>query len=177
MNRAEVIRQVFLWDKVAEQARARAAPFRAMLQAQANAEFEEQGIAPTWRLPEIASVLLPVTRTSAVVRDEEALAKWVNLHRPSEVALRVNPAYVEALRKGARIEGDVVTDKDGTVIPGMGVSKGGTPKSVTLTAEAEAKEVAAEAAGRVLDHVAVALHLPAMPDEPQPGEVAEDATA
>lgn len=174
MNRADVIRQVFLWDQVAAQAKARAAQFRAMLQADANAEFEEQGTAPTWRLPDIAQVVLPVSKTSAVVRDEEALAKWVNLHRPDEVSLRVRPSYVEALRKGARIDGDVVFDRDGTVIPGMGVSKGGIPKSVSLTPEADAKAVAAEAADRVLDGVAEALSLPALPEIGE-GEVPDAA--
>lgn len=170
MNRAEVIRQIFLWDRVAAQAKARAGRFRAMLQAEANAEFEEQGTAPTWRLPEIASVVLPVTHTSAVVRDEKALAKWVSVRRPDEVEMRVRSSYVEALRKGARIEGDVVMDKEGTVIPGMAVEPGGVPRSVTLTPEAGAKVVATEAADRVLDAVAASLDLPPVP-EPAEAEV------
>jgi hypothetical protein len=175
MNRAEVIRQVFLWDRVAEQAVAQAAVFRAMLQAEAVAEFKEQGTAPTWRLQDIAAVVLPISRTAPVVADHEALAKWVSLTRPSEVELRVRPAYVKALRDGARIAGDAVIDREGTVIPGMAVRDGGVPGSVTLTAEAAAKQVAAEAAERVLDMVAVALHLPAPPLPPEvDGEVAGD---
>lgn len=170
MNRAEVIRQILLWERVAEQATARAGRFRAMLQAEANAEYEEQGTAPSWRLPEIAAVVLPVSRTAAVVRDEQALAAWVRLHRPGEVAMRVNPAYVAALRKGARIEGDVVTDKDGTVIPGMEVVQGGAPMSVSLTPEPEAKAVAEEAAGQVIAEVAAGLGLASPEAEEVPGE-------
>jgi hypothetical protein len=174
MNRADLIRQILLWERVAEQATARAAAFRQQLQADANAEFDEQGTAPSWRLPDVAQVVLPVSRTAPVVRDHETLAKWVNLTRPAEVELRVRPAYVKALRDGARVDGNVVTDREGTVIPGMEVRPGGNPGSVTLTPEAPAREAAAEAAGRVLDMVAVSLHLPA-PPEAAGGEV-PDAT-
>jgi hypothetical protein len=160
VNRAEVIRQILLWERVAEQATARAAAFRAQLQADANAEFAEQGTAPTWRLPEIAQVVLPVSRTAAVVRDHEALAKWVHLRNPGEVELRVRLAFVKALRDGARIEGEAVVDRDGTVIPGMSVAPGGTPRAISVTPEGPAREVAAEAAERVLDMVAASLHLP-----------------
>lgn len=166
MNRADVIRQVFLWDRVAEQAKQRAGAFRAMLQVDANAEYDEQGTAPTWRLPDIAKVVLPVSKATAVVRDEGALTKWVHLRNPDEVELRVRPSYVEALRAGARIDGDVVTDKDGTVIPGMAAVPGGKPKTVMLTPEADAKAVAAEAAEKVLSLVADALHLPDVPEVP-----------
>lgn len=176
MNRADVIRQILLWERVAEQATARAAVFRQQLQADAAAEFDEQGTAPSWRLPDVAQVVLPVSRTAPVVADHEALAKWVSLVRPAEVELRVRPAYVKALRDAARVEGDVVIDKDGTVIPGMEVRPGGNPGSVTLTPESAGKEAAVEAAGRVLDLVAVSLHLPA-PDfaAPAEGEVGDDA--
>jgi hypothetical protein len=173
MNRADVIRQILLWERVAEQATARAAAFRQQLQANAVAELTEQGTAPSWRSPEVGLVFLPVSKTAPVVTDHEALAKWVSLTRPSEVEMRVRPAYVKALRDGARIEGDVVTDRDGTVIPGMEVRPGGNPGSVTFTPETPAREAAAEAAGRVLDLVAVSLHLPP-PDFDADGEVAGD---
>lgn len=164
MNRAEVIRQVFLWEQAGEAALRRAAQFRAMLQADAEAEYREQGTAPTWRLPDIAQVSLSISKAAPTVTDEEALAKWLSLTRPSEVELRPRPAFVTALKKAARVDGDVVVDRDGTVIPGMGVRQGGVAGSVRLVAEPEAKQVAADAAEQVLSLVAASLHLPAAPD-------------
>lgn len=172
MNRAEVIRQIFLWEKVAEQARARAAQFRVMLQADANAEYAEQGTAASWRVPALASVVLPISKTAVVVDDAAALAKWVQSAHPTEVeqVTRVRAAYLPALLRSVQPSGDLVVDEEGTVVPGLKVRPGGQPGSVTLTPEAEARQAATVVADAVLEQVATAMDLPAIPVQAAAGE-------
>jgi hypothetical protein len=167
MNRADQVRQALIWEAAAKRAYARAAQWKARLAADARAEFEEQGTAPTWRLPDLASVWLPVSHETVHVADPEAFAKWVQATHPGEVetVVQVRPAFQTATVQAARVDGEQVLDAEGTVIPGLAVKAGGEPLALQMRATDGAKPVLAEAAETVLANVAAALHLPPVPDE------------
>lgn len=171
MNRAETVRQALIWEAAARKAYARAAVWRGQLDADARAELAEQGTAPTWRLPQLATVTLPVSQESIVVSDAEALTKWVQANHPDEVetVTRVRPAFEQRLLAEAEPDGDVVTDGEGTVVPGLSVRPGGVPQSLRFVPTRDAKQVLGEAAEQVLARVAEALSLAPVPEQaPEP---------
>lgn len=168
MNRADAVKQAMIWDAAAKKAYARAARWREALDADARAELAEQGTAPTWRLPELGQVTLPVSHEAVIVTDREELAKWVQVNRPAEVetVIKVRPAFEAHLLQAGRIDGEQVIDAEGTVIPGLGVRPGGVPGTLTFRPSSAAKEALGQAAEAVLDAVSAALHLPAPPEVP-----------
>jgi hypothetical protein len=171
-----VVRQALIWEAAAKKAYARAARWREQLDADARAELAEQGTAPTWRLPDLAMVTLPVSKETVVVADLDRLAKWVQSTHPTEVetVVQVRPAFVTRLLAVARVDGELAVDGEGTVIPGLSVRPGGVPQTLRFTPTPEARLVLGEAAERVLDLVAVSLHLPAPPLPPE-GQVPDAA--
>lgn len=161
-----MIRQTLLWEQVAAAARAKAAKFREELTADAQAEYAEQGTAPTWRLPDIGTVTLPVSRDTVYVADEHALIEWVHRNAPEEIetTYRVRPAYVTALLDSVHavdgLDGYVVADNEGTVIPGLAVREGGQPGSLSFRPSPDAKRVAAAGAERLVESLESAIGQP-----------------
>ena len=159
MNRFEVIRRTLMWEQVAAAARAKSTALREQLTADARAEYAEQGTAPTWRLPDIGTVTLPVSKETVYVADEAALVEWVMRNMPTEVETihRVRASYLSRLTATARHDGAVVYDDEGTVIPGLAVRPGGQPQSLSFRPTADAKAVAAEGAGRLVESLESAI--------------------
>lgn len=169
MNRFEKIRQVLLWEQVAAAARAKAAVHRDELTQDAQAEYAEQGTAPTWRLPDIGTVSLPVSTERVVVADEPTLTAWVAAFHPDEVETltRVRPAFLTALLAECRgDEGGVVWMREGALVPGLAVRPGGQPQSLSFRPSPDAKRVAAAGAERLVESLEQQIGQPIVLAEP-----------
>lgn len=153
MNRQDLIRRVMLQEAMAAELAKRARADRDLLAADARAEFEKHGTAPTWRLPDLATVTLPVSKDTITVRDGAEFTAWVQRVRPEEIVPTVNPAFQMALMASLRIDGGRVIDADGTEIPGLAVRVGGQPKSLSLRAAPDAQAVLADAATVLVDRL------------------------
>lgn len=161
MNRAEMTRRVLLLEAAAAQLVTRAKTIRDELNADARAEFEEQGSAQTWRF-DIGTWSQGISKEAPTVSDSAALAGWVKQRYPSEVLEVVNPAFQKALLARLSPVGEVVSDPaTGEVVPGLGVRPGGQPLSLRFTPNGDAQAVALEAAGQLVEQVAGALGLEA----------------
>ena len=160
MNRADLVKTILLHEQLAAASRDRAAAARAELTAQAAAEYEREGMAPSWKLPDVGRVVLPTTEATPVVTDEAALLKWVAHRFPGEIEeiLQIRPAFAAALTKALIVDGDlVVFPETGEVVDGYTVRPGGVARSLTITPTAEAKGVARLYAEGLLDRFAADL--------------------
>lgn len=162
MNRADLTKQVLLYDQLAAAAKAKAAIARAELDMQAKAELETQGMAPTWRLPQVGTISLPVSQETVYVADEAALVAWVgNLDANAvvaEVTAKVRPEWHRELEKNLFVSGDVVLWKPtGEVIPGYAVRQGGQPMALRIVPSGEAKAMAREYAEGLLANFEASL--------------------
>jgi len=153
MNRAEIVRGVLIWEQVAAAAKERAGEFRERLNADARAEFDEQGTAPTWRLPDIGAVTLPVSVETPYVADMEALQKWAADRYPAEVetVVQLRPEFVAGLTARVIVDdGQVIDQTLGEVVPGFGVRAGGIPKALSIRPTPAAKSMIREVADGVI---------------------------
>ena len=136
MNRAEVIMR-YLAHKAA------AAAFRSQLEADARAEYEEHGTAPTWRVP-FSTVSAAIEHDGVEVVDETKVIAYLQRKHPGEVKTVVvvrNPTWLgnllaEAAERGVAVavdEKDRIIDEDGEEIPGVALRPGGTFKSISVT--------------------------------------------
>lgn len=167
MNRAEMTRMILTWEAVAARAQTMAAELRIQLDTAARAELEEQGTAPTWRMPDLATVTLPVSKPSVVVADQTALTKWAALRLPGEVELAIRPASLRALLRQVDADGDLIYLRDGgEVVPGLEVRPGGQPKALSIRADpAGMAQISAEA-DDIMAALAAALAEPVGVDNP-----------
>lgn len=166
MNRLEATRQVLKLEAAAAQLKERAKAVRLELDADAQQEFKEQGAAPTWRLADLGTWSLPVSKEAVYVDDDAALLAWVKteparLDEVVEITERVKPWYVAELLRLARIVDGHAIDDDGTVIPGLAVRPGGVPLSLRFKpnsdAMAVADQVGAKLAGQILDGLGITV--------------------
>lgn len=164
MNRTELVQACIWLDQLAAQAKAERAKLAAQLSADARAEFEEQGTAPTWRIPDVAVVAASVSHEAAFVSDEKAFVEWMAKRFPSEVetVTRVRPAWQTAFLSGLQSAGEVACAPDGEVVPGVSVRPGGEFAGVSIRATGAAKEVF----GRLAEHGLRRLALEAGPSVP-----------
>lgn len=157
MNRMEATRQVLLLEAAAAQINARAQSLRADLNADAVAEYEEQGSAQTWRF-DIGTWSQGVSKEAPVVEDASELAAWVKQRYPSEVVEVVNPAFQKALLARLSPVGESVMDRGtGEVVPGLGVREGGRPLTLRFKANGDALAVADQHAGQLVKEVTAGL--------------------
>lgn len=159
-------RQILTWEAVAAQAQARATQLRLQLAEDARAELDEQGTAPTWRIPGVATVTLPVTRSTVVVGDPVALTQWMVSRRPDEVELAIRKASLTALLRQVEVDGDLIFLPGGEVVPGLATRPGGEPRALTIRADpAGAAQIAAEA-DDIMAALSAALDEPVGVDAP-----------
>lgn len=172
MNRQELITRTLMLEQVAAEAKARAAALREQLTADARAELAEQGTAPTWRLPDIGTVTLPVSKETVYVRDEKALLEWCKAtpgENVVETIERVMPWYVADLLTLVRVvDGRVFVD-DEEEVPGLGVRPGGVPQSLSFRPSRDAQAVARAGAEKLVDDLERALDGPVVLAEPRDG--------
>lgn len=162
MNRADLTKTVLLYDQLAAAAKDKAAIARAELDRQAKAELESQGMAPTWRLPDVGTITLPISQETIYVSDADVLAKWAIDQAENAVGvvtkLVLNPEFQRELEKRLVVSGDVVVDSQtGEVVPGYAVRHGGLPMSLSIRPSADAKAVARVHAEGLLERFASSL--------------------
>lgn len=158
MNRAEMTRRVLLLEAAAAECKARAAKVRADLDADARAELAEQGTAPTWRLADVGTWSLPVSKEAPTVTDGAALVEWCKHRYPSEIVEVINPAFQSALLARLSPVGEAVVDPaTGEVVPGLGVRPGGQPLALRFKPAGDARAVADQAAEALVGKVMAEL--------------------
>jgi hypothetical protein len=166
-NRAELVRSILIWERAAARIADITADLRSQLAADARAEYDEQGTAPTWRLPDLATVTLPVSKTAVVVTDERELVKWAVVRRPDAIEPRIRPASLKALLSEVVTDGELPHLEDGEFVPGVEVRPGGIPKALSVRASAEAAGVLKAEAASVLAAIAAAMGEPVGLESPE----------
>ena len=167
MNRSDLIKAVIWLDQVASQAKSEAAKLRDELAADARAEFDEQGAAPTWRIPDLATVAASVSHESAYVEHEAEFTRWVAERYPHNIAQVVRPAFAKVLLESAAIHyhgADLIAadPETGEVIPGVAVRPGGVFAGLSIRPTSAAREVFGALASHGLRELA-AKASPAVP--------------
>lgn len=162
MNRAELVKQVLLYDQLAAAAKAKSAVYREQLDTQARAELEQQGMAPTWRLPDIGTVTLPVSQETLYVADVKARDAWLAQHYPDaileEVVHTADRVFVAQLEKSLAVtDGLIVDPGTGTEVPGYAIRPGGMPQSLTIRPTSDAKAIVREYADGLLERFEAGL--------------------
>lgn len=158
MNRAEQIQQILRLEGIATAARRLAEQHREALAEQARAELAEQGTAPTWRMPGLGVVTMPLSREAAVVADPAALLAWAAERYPTEVETihQVRAAFQTTLLGRAVCDGDVVVDPaTGEIVPGLAVRPGGQPRALTIRADKQVTTAAVQAGREWLEGMAL----------------------
>jgi hypothetical protein len=156
VNRSDRLQQIMRLEALAAAAKTAAADHRAELGAEAAAEFEREGTAPTWRLSDLGTITLPVSKETAYVSDARAFVEWCALRYPSEVETiaQLRPAFQAALLARLHLEGSSAVDPaTGEEVPGLAVRPGGIPKSLTIRATPEAGAVFAEVGRQMLERL------------------------
>jgi hypothetical protein len=163
VNRLEATQQVLLLEAAAAQLKERAKAVRLELDADARHEFAEQGAAPTWRLADLGTWSLPVSKETAYVADETEFLDWLKRFHPTEVETleRIRPAFLSRLLPECSGEdGGVVWMREGALVPGLAMRPGGVPQSLRFKpnsdAMAVADQVGAKLAGQLLDGLGIA---------------------
>jgi hypothetical protein len=156
MNRAERLQELLRLEGLIAAAKERVTDHRVALNAEAAGEYEREGMAPTWRWPDLGTVILPVSKETTVVSDPEALVKWCRERYPTEVETlaQIRPAFQVALLQRCRGDagGDYVVDMaTGELVPGLAVRPGGVPKALTIRPTPEATALFAAVGRQTLD--------------------------
>lgn len=173
MSIADDAKTILLLESFADEARRLAGERRAALAERARKQLETDGIAPTWRLPEVATVTLTVTKTAAYVADEAKLLDWVYAKHPNEIeeVVRVRSAFLGQLLASVVVEGDVVADPEtGEIVPGIGVRHGGRPDKLSIRAAAGVKAGMAELVTQMLATAHPAIAAQAQDATPRPDD-------
>lgn len=148
-NRIQTVTEIVFYDRFAELLKKRSAELRAELAADARAELEEQGTAPTWRIPDVATVAASVSHQSVVVADNSTLTAWMADRYPTEVETitQIRPAWLKLfLAQAAAERADdgsyrVYDTATGERVPGVDVKPGGEFGGVSIRVSADAKAV------------------------------------
>lgn len=163
MNRSDRLQQIMRLEALAAAAKTAAADHRAELGAEAAAEFEREGTAPTWRLADLGTITLPVSQAAAYVADTRAFVEWCMLRYPSEVETiaQLRPAFQSALLARLHLEGTSAVDPaTGEEVPGLAVRPGGIPKSLSIRPSADAAVVFAEVGRQMLERLLAPAEVP-----------------
>jgi hypothetical protein len=154
MNRSDLVAEIIQYEQLAQAARDRASNLRTQLAADATAEWQEHGSAPTWRMDH-GTVSLPITHDAIVVADPDRLVAWMAQHHPTEVETvrRVRESYLAHIRsqwcRTADVDGQpvVVDPRDpDTPVPGLSWQPGGQPGALSIRADPAAKRFARDMA-------------------------------
>jgi hypothetical protein len=157
VNRAEATRQVLLLEAARDQLDARAKALREGLNADAVAEYEEQGSAQTWRF-ELGTWSQGISKDAPVVEDPRSWVKWVKDRYPAEVVEVVNPSFQKAVLSRLIAVGDEVLEPTtGEIVPGLGVRPGGRPLTMRFKPSGDALAVADQHAAKLVDEVTAGL--------------------
>lgn len=154
MNRNERLQEVLRLEGLAAAANARAKTYRDELSVEARDELAREGSAPTWRIPDLATITLAVSKEAPYVLDDHLLLQWCKDHYPEHVETiqQVKGAFRARLLTDGIISGDSVVDgTTGEVVPGLAVRPGGQPQSLTIRPSQAARVVYAAMGERTLE--------------------------
>jgi hypothetical protein len=147
VNRQDRVKEIARREALASAWVKSAKELRAEVEAEALAEYEENGNGVTWTMRDLGKVTLPLSTEAPVISDVEALTKWAKIRHPENVETveQVRAAFQTWLLQNAEIvaDGVVMDPETGEVIPGMAVREGGKPKALTITVERPVKELLA----------------------------------
>lgn len=184
MSRADMVKNILVLEEFAAEAKKLAAAQRLLLDEQARTELAEQGTAATWRLADIATVVLPLSKQKIEVSNGDQLLGWVQHRHPGEVetvtTTRVRASFITVLTGGTalKVDGDVVVDPDtGEIVPGLSVRKGGVPGTLRITAEPGVKAVVGAAVAEMLGTAHAAIAGPVVDGETLPETAPEFAAS
>jgi hypothetical protein len=159
LSRADTVKGVLWLRALMDAAKEKEAELRGQLSADARAELEEQGSAPTWRVLDLARVSLSVSQEAVYVADEWLFRQWVEKRYPDKVeqVSQVKPGWQKHfLAEQVHVDLGVVFDGDtGELVPGLGLRPGGVPLGVSVTATPAAKQVFAALAEHGLQRLAI----------------------
>ena len=142
MNRKDLIARFIWFDEISKAAARAKKDIAANLNADARAEFEEQGTASTWRIPGMATVPQSVTNDAVVVKDEARFVEWVARRYPTEVEMVVREAFREKLLQDLiRVDADDVCHVEGELVPGVEFRKGGEFIHISVRPTPAAREM------------------------------------
>lgn len=157
MNRLDMTRNVLKIEAARDALDRMAKAIRDELNADARAEYEEQGSAQTWRF-DIGTWSQGVSKPKAVVAEPRAFMAWVKERYPSEVVEAVNSAFQGALLERLSLVGELVMDPStGEVVPGLGVRPGGKPQSLRFLPAGDAQAVADQMADKLVAELTAGL--------------------
>lgn len=164
MNRTETTTAIIWLEQLIAQAKSESGKLRDQLGADAKAELDEHGVAPTWRIPDVATISLAVSKQTVYVSDEVAFAAWVQQRYPEQTEVKVRPAWTQVFtERHVLVEPEGLTDSaTGEIVPGLAVRPGGLPMSLTIRPSADAKAVFAAVAETSLRKLALEAG-PSMP--------------
>lgn len=174
MSIADDARTILMLEAFADEAKRLAGERRAALNERARKQLQDDGIAPSWHLPEVAKITLGVTKTAPFVADESKLLDWVHAKHPGQLEeiVRVRGAFLAQLLAKVVVDGDVVADPEtGEIVPGIGVRRGGLPGNLSIKAEPGIKPAMAEMVTAMLATAHPAIvgpveDAPKAPDDP-----------
>lgn len=159
MNRTERLQEVLKLEGIAAAATTRAQYYREELAFDARDELAREGSAPTWRMPDLATVTLAVSKEVPYVKDEDALLKWCKTQYPDHVETveKVLSSFRAHLLVRSIVSGDTVVDENtGEIIPGLGVRPGGQPGSLSIRASHAARAVFTALGEKALEDILTA---------------------
>jgi hypothetical protein len=164
MNRRDAVFAAAYLEQVAANLTARAALLREGLEADARAEYEEQATAPTWRIPDVATVSGSVSRPGVSVVSPDHFAQWVANRYPTEAVVSVRPSWQRAfLASGVEtVDGDVCDKKTGEIVPGLCPRAGGEFRSISIKVTPDAAALFAKVAEHTVRQMIAGSDLPAV---------------
>lgn len=154
MNRTERLQEVLRLEGLAAAANARAKVYRDELSVEARDELAREGSAPTWRVQDLATITLAVSREEPYIHDDALLLSWCKDRYPEQVETveQVRGSFRVALLGRVLVAGDaVVDDTTGEVVPGLSVRPGGVARSLTIRPSHAARAVFAAMGERLLE--------------------------
>lgn len=148
LSRASVVAGIVWLDQLIDAAKAQRAEFARQIDEEARRQYVADGTAPSWRIPDVATVSSRISHPSAKVTDEEALLAWVERYHPDQVetAKRVRPGFL------SKVLAEAV---DGDAPPGVEVDKGGRFGGISVRATTDAKRLFAVVAADGLKRAAL----------------------
>jgi len=168
VNRADKIAEITKREALAAAWKKSATELRDEVQAEALAEFERDGTAPSWTIRDVGRATLPLSNESVVISDIDALLKWVQDRHPEnvETVAQIRPAYVTWLIQYAQrhADGVVLDPNTDEVIPGLAIRAGNVPGTLAIVPERGIKGMLAAWAAEQVDRALVAEHGQAVSD-------------
>lgn len=154
-SKSQLIDEAIWFDAIASQAIAKAKSARAKLEEIARAEYEVDGVAPSWRHPN-CTVPLAISTDRYEVGDRQKWMDWVAERYPSEVEeiTQVRPNWEKAMLDGFAKQGELACTPDGEIPPGLVFIPGGTPKGISIRYGKGVKDTLAEMAATTIDQLA-----------------------